>query len=153
MGKMRTALKLGPIVTAGIVVWLLFKPLVVADSEAKGSLMDIAFFCLVPTAVLFFAIRARRVEGGGQMTFAEGLMAGLRVTAVYTALSCLFFAVLYLIVGLGLLDIQNGSNVSPGLGLFLRFLALTVFLMVGGTAISVTISVLLKRGEQPAEAA
>jgi len=80
-------------------------------------------------------------------------MAGLRVTAVYTALSCLFFAVLYLIVGLGLLDIQTGSNVSPGLGLFLRFLALTVFMMVGGTAISVTISVLLKRGEQPAEAA
>lgn len=101
---MKIALKYGLLITAVVIAWILIVRLglgVAADSRV--NLLGFILFSVTQIVAIFFGMRARRQELSGALGFKEGLRTGVAISFVYGASACLFFALVQLVTGPGLL--------------------------------------------------
>jgi hypothetical protein len=143
---MRTALKYGLLITAGIAAWVLLKHFVV--KHAVPPWLDGAVFNACELIGLAFGIQEQRTRQGG-LTFREGVKTGLSIAVVYALAACLFFAILYGIVGPELLHQAQ----EPGRGgrstsavLADAFAGLLIGALFSGLVFSLLLSMLMRRG-------
>src|SRR5215470_10897786 len=142
---MRAALKYGLLITAGVAAWVLLKHFALKPSVPPW--MDALVFNAFELAGLALGIRDKRIRQGN-LTFGEGVKRGLSITVVYALGACLFFAILYGVVGPELLRQAQ----EPGFGgrsnsaiLAGAFGGLLVGALLSGLVFSLLLSMLMRR--------
>ena len=142
---MRTALKYGLLITAGVAAWVLLKHF--ALKHAVPPWLDALVFNAFELIGLALGIRDKRIRLGG-LTFGEGVKTGLSIALVYAVGACLFFAILYGVLGPELLRQAK----EPGLGersnsavLAGAFGGLLVGALLSGLVFSLLLSMLMRR--------
>ncbi len=109
---MKIALKYGLLITIVVVLWVILVRFIFPVSpESPVNMLAPILFNLAAIVAIYFGIRARGRKGAH--TFKEGLSTGLSISFVYAVSSCLFFFVLYLIVGPKLLASEPLAQVYP----------------------------------------
>ena len=95
---MKTALKYGLLITFVVVLWVVITHFVfpLAPQSKLNNLAPL-LFNLAAIVAIYLGIRER--QRAREMSFKEGLTAGMSITLVYALSSCLFFFVLFLLVG------------------------------------------------------
>ena len=146
-GRMKTNIKYGAIIAAGVVVWVLADHYLVHISRgSKTGVLTPAFFNLLHLIVLFAGIRALRQANQGQLSVGQGIGAGLGISLTYGVLACIFFLSFYLLAGPKILESEPAANARPEKYVLLAaFAGLFLGAMIGGLIYSAVISFALSR--------
>lgn len=136
---MKIALKYGIAVALIIAAWVTLKNFVFHFAGPAAQVADFVIFNLSALIGLVLGIREKRTLNGGSLSFGEGLKTGVSIAITYSLLVSLYFAVLLLLTGPGLMQ-QAGhtSYVSAFAGLFIG-------LVLFGAIFSVVIALVLKK--------
>ena len=111
---MKIALKYGLLITAVVVAWILIVRMGMGVSaDAKANIIAPVLFNVAAILAIFFGIRARKNELGGELSFKAGLKTGVGISLVYALSSCLFFVIEYLVAGPKLLLSEAGPQAGP----------------------------------------
>ena len=139
---MKPSVKYGLLITLGAIAWVVVAHLLVPDPRSPvHSLGAGIFFNILHITGIYLAISALKNETGGEMTFKEGLKAGITTAVVFAVTFCLFFAIAVFIVGAKLMASEPGAETMPAwqaaLGAFLGLgLGTIIFGLVYSTLIS-----------------
>jgi hypothetical protein len=96
---MRIALKYGLPVTLIVIIWVVFARFLFPIAPESGlQFLAPVLFNIAEFIAIYLGIRAAG-RAVGEMSFKASLKVGVSIAFVYAASSCLFFVVLYLIVG------------------------------------------------------
>jgi hypothetical protein len=111
---MRIALKYGLLIALVVVVWVLVaRFLFPIEPNSSLNLLAPIVFNLTEILAIYFGIKKRGSETGGALTFKEGTKTGLSIAFVYALSSCLFFFVLFLLVGPKLMAGEAMAQTRP----------------------------------------
>ena len=116
-----------------------FKHFVLHLAGPSAQLADMFVFNFAAIAGLTLGIRERRVGNGGTLTFLEGWKTGISIAVTYAILTSIYFAVLLLVVGPGLMEQQGETSVVKA------FLGVSIAFAVMGTIFSALIAVVLRK--------
>jgi hypothetical protein len=106
------ALKYGLLITLVVVVWVIFARFIFAlPPQSPANVLAPILFNLAAIAAIYFGIRASEREHA--LTFKGGLKTGMSIALVYAVSSCLFFFIVYLIVGPKLLTSEPMAQMYP----------------------------------------
>ncbi len=95
---MKIALKYGLLITFVVVLWVVITHfLFPLDPQSKLNGLAPVIFNLAAIVSLYLGIRER--QGTSEMSFKEGLNTGLSISVVYALGSCLFFLLMFLLIG------------------------------------------------------
>lgn len=95
---MRIAIKYGLLITLVVIVWVVVTHfLFPLAPDSKVNRLAPLLFNLAAIVAIYLGMQARKSEA--EITFKEGLKTGLSISFVYALSACLFFFVLFLIVG------------------------------------------------------
>lgn len=141
---MRAALKYGLLITAGVAAWVMLKHFALKHSVPPW--MDALVFNAFELVGLALGIRDKRIRQGS-LTFGEGVKTGLSITVVYALGACLFFAILYGVVGPELLRQAQEPFGGPSNSAILAgaFGGLLVGALLSGLVFSLLLSMLMRR--------
>jgi len=107
---MKTAVKYGLIITAGVALWVMADHFLLhISADGKAALLTPIIFNLLQLVVLFFGIRARRQENRDRLTLRQGIRCGMAISLVYAIAAFIFFLAFYLIVGSKALQNEPGA--------------------------------------------
>lgn len=111
---MRIALKYGLSITLVVVLWVLIARFLIGiESGSKADLMASVLFNLTAIVFIYFGTKARKNELAGDLTFKQGMKTGFSISLIYASSACLFFAVVLLVKGPGLLMNESGAQGLP----------------------------------------
>lgn len=95
---MKIALKYGLMITLVVVVWVIGTRFIFPlRPESPANLLAPILFNVAVIVAIFLGIRERSRER--ELTFKEGLKTGMSISIVYGLSACLFFLIVYLVVG------------------------------------------------------
>ena len=145
---MKKAFKDGVLVAIIIATWVALKHLILHIDPARAAIFDTIVFNAAGILGICLGIRDEKVRNGGVLSFGAGVKTGFFVALTYAVLTAIYFAVLLLIVGPGLL--QRAGEAGPGGEVTARiliqaFAGVVIGLTLTGTILSVIISLLLKK--------
>ena len=149
---MKIALKYGLLITAVVVAWIVVVRFVMnIGPDSKANVIAPILFNLAAIVAILFAMKARKKELGGDLSFKEGLKTGMGVSLVYAISACLFFMIEFLVAGPKLLMSEAGPQVGPmwqvaALAYAGLFLGSLFFGLIYSTVISFFIARRLPRG-------
>ncbi|SRR6266511_5536771 len=110
---MKVALRYGLPVTIVVILWVAITRFIFPlDPKSSANLIAPVIFNLAEIVAIYLGIKASE-RTAGQRSFKSSIVAGLSVAFVYAVSSCLFFALLYLIVGPKLLLSEPMSRNYP----------------------------------------
>lgn len=96
---MKLALRYGLLITLVVVVWVLVTHFLFPLSpDSKANALAPVLFNLAAIIAIYLGIKARRDETGA-IAFKQAIKTGVAVSLVYALSACLFFFILFLIVG------------------------------------------------------
>lgn len=111
---MKIALRYGLLITAVVVAWIVVVRLVMnIGADSKANVIAPILFNLAAIVAILLAMKARKNELNGDLTFKEGLKTGMGVSLVYAISACLFFMIEFLVAGPKLLMSEAGPQVGP----------------------------------------
>lgn len=95
---MKIAIKYGLSITLVVVLWVLITHfLFPLAPESKANLLAPILFNLAAIVAIYLGIKASAVEG--DLSFRQGIKTGMAISLVYGISSCLFFFIVFLLVG------------------------------------------------------
>jgi hypothetical protein len=146
---MKSAIKNGGIIAAGVAIWVLGDHFLVHISQpgSKAAFLTPLFFNLLQLAVIFVGIRSLRHRNHGRLSLGQGIWHGLAISLAYAVFSCIFFLAFYLIVGAKVLENESavpGDDRPTKYVLLGAFAGLFLGAMIGGLIYSAVISYALK---------
>src|SRR2546430_8363419 len=111
---MKTALKYGLLITVVVVAWIVVvRFLMNVGADSKANVIAPILFNLAAIVAILLAMKARKKELDGDLSFKEGLKTGMEVSLVYAISACLFFMIEFLVAGPKLLMSEAGPQVGP----------------------------------------
>jgi len=111
---LKTALKYGLLITAGIISWVVIAHLLVPNPCSPVHVLGpIVFFNLMEISGIYVGMGARKRDDGGQLQFKAGLKTGMGIAFVYGISSCLFFLLFITILGPQAMCAQPGVASPP----------------------------------------
>ena len=111
---MKIARKYGLLITAVVVAWIVVVRFVMnVGADSKANVIAPILFNLAAIVAILLAMKARKKELDGELSFKEGLKTGMGVSLVYAISACLFFMVEFLVAGPKLLLSEAGPQVGP----------------------------------------
>ena len=111
---MKTPLKYGLVVAAGLIAWVLIAHNVVSNPKSPvHTLVGPIFFNVLQFAMIYLGVKALEHEKGDRPTFKEGLKTGVAISFVYGLVGSLFFAVLVAVMGTRWMANEPGPAGSP----------------------------------------
>ena len=142
---MKIALKYGLLITVCFVAWVVIAHWLVPNPQSLlHSVGAGSFVNIVQILAIFFGIKARRDEDGGDLRFKDGIKTGVGVAVVYGLSASLFFVVEIIVLGPKWLASEPDAATKPlwrvALG---AFLGLGVFAVLFGLIYSTIISFVL----------
>ncbi len=109
---MKIALKYGLMITVIVVLWVMAtKFLLPISPESPVNLLAPVLFNVAAIAAIYLGIKASGRERA--LSFKEGLKTGMSISLVYAISACLFFFILFLIIGSTLLANEPMSQTYP----------------------------------------
>jgi len=143
---MRLALKYGLPVTIVVILWVVIARFIFPlDPKSSANFVAPVIFNLAEILAIYFGIKAG-ASVAGQGTLRTSIMTGLSIALVYALSSCLFFALLYLIVGPKLFLSEPMAQNRPVWQIALLAYAGMFFgALILGLIYSLIISLLLRR--------
>ena len=97
---MKIAMKFGLLITLVVILWVLVTHfLLPLAPESKANALAPFLFNLAAIVAIHLGIKAKRNERAGELSFKEGLVTGMSISLVYAVSACLFFLLMFLIVG------------------------------------------------------
>ncbi len=149
---MRIAIKYGLLITLVVVVWVILTHFVVPlPPTSKLNIVAPVLFNLAAISALYLGIKSRKAEG--DMNFKEGLKTGLALSLVYAISACLFFFLLFLILGPSMMANEPMAADSPVWRVAIAAFAGMFFgSLILGLVYSTIISFFLARRYQPGQA-
>ena len=145
---MKTALKYGLMITLVVVLWVVVTHIVFPlPPESKANSLATILFNVAAIVAIYFGIKTRQDESADGMTFKEGLKTGLSISLVYAVSSCLFFFILFILMGPKLMVNEPMAQTYPMWQVaLLAYTGLFFGSLIFGLIYSVVISfVLVKR--------
>jgi hypothetical protein len=110
---MRIALKYGLLITLVLVVWVVVTRFIFAlDPKSGLNVLAPVVFNVAEILAILFGVRTRQREHG-ELNFKEGTKTGLSIAFVYSLSACLFFFILFLIIGPRLLGSEPMAQTHP----------------------------------------
>jgi hypothetical protein len=151
---MKSAVKYGGIIAAGVAIWVLADHFLLHISRAGSNteFLTTLFFNLLQLAVIFVGIRALREENRGRFTLGQGVRRGMAISLAYGVFAIAFFIAFYLTVGRKVVGNEPAAprDDRPGTYALLgAFGGLFLGAMIGGLIYSTVISYVLKDTPQP----
>jgi len=111
---MKIALRYGLLITAVVVAWIVVGRFVMnIGADSKANVIAPILFNLAAIVAILLAMKARKKELDGDLSFKEGLKTGMGVSLVYAISACLFFMIEFLVAGPKLLMSEAGPQVGP----------------------------------------
>jgi len=111
---MKIALRYGLLITAVVVAWIVVVRFVMnIGADSKANVIAPILFNLAAIVAILLAMKARKKELDGDLSFKEGLKTGMGVSLVYAISACLFFMIEFLVAGPKLLMSEAGPQVGP----------------------------------------
>ena len=111
---MKIALKYGLLITAVVVGWIVVvRFLMDVGPDSKANVIAPILFNVAAIVAILLAMKARKNELDGDLSFKEGLKTGMGVSLVYAISACLFFMIEFLVAGPKLLLSEAGPRVGP----------------------------------------
>ncbi len=95
---MKIALKYGLVITLVLVAWVVLARFILAvPADSAVNMVGPILFNLTAIVAIYLGITARSREG--ELSFKDGVKVGISISLVYALSSCLFFFIVFLIVG------------------------------------------------------
>ena len=95
---MKIALKYGLAITLVVVLWILITHfLFPLAPDSKANVLGPILFNFAAVLALYLGIKARNSQG--ELSFKDGIKTGMTISLVYGISSCLFFLIIFLVVG------------------------------------------------------
>ena len=95
---MNPAIKYGLSITVVVVLWIVVTHfLFPLAPDSKANALGPILFNIAAIVAIYLGIKARSEDG--PMSFKQGIKAGLMVSLVYAISSCLFFLIVFVLVG------------------------------------------------------
>ena len=111
---MKISIKYGLLITAVVVAWIVVVRFVMnIGADSKANVIAPILFNLAAIVAILLAMKARKKELDGDLSFKEGLKTGMGVSLVYAISACLFFMIEFLVAGPKLLLSEAGPQVGP----------------------------------------
>ena len=111
---MKISIKYGLLITAVVVGWIVVVRFVMnIGADSKANVIAPILFNLAAIVAILLAMKARKKELDGDLSFKEGLKTGMGVSLVYAISACLFFMIEFLVAGPKLLMSEAGPQVGP----------------------------------------
>ncbi len=111
---MKIALRYGLLITAVVVAWIVVVRFVMnIGADSKANVIAPILFNLAAIVAILLAMKDRKKELDGDLSFKEGLKTGMGVSLVYAISACLFFMIEFLVAGPKLLMSEAGPQVGP----------------------------------------
>ena len=109
---MKVAIKYGLLITSVVVVWVLVTHFVfqIPPDSAVNAIGPV-LFNLAHLVAIYLGIKTR--QGGGGMSFKEGIKTGVSISFVYALTACIFFLILLLTVGPTVMANEPMARNSP----------------------------------------
>jgi hypothetical protein len=142
------ALKYGVLVTGIIAVYVALKHWGLHLDPARAAVLDTAVFNLAALIGLTLGISERRSANQGLLSFGEGMQTGVCIAIAYAALTALYFAILLLAVGPGIMQQSGEVNANgevTGAVIGKAFAGVLIGMTVIGTILSLFVSLVLRR--------
>jgi len=142
---MKIAIKYGLLITLVVVIWVLITHFLFPVSpESKINILGPILFNLAEIVAIYLGIKAK--QAGSALSFKEGLNTGLSISLVYAISACLFFLILFLIVGRSLMANEPMAQSYPlWQQALIAFAGLFFSALILGLVYSTVISFLLVR--------
>lgn len=110
--QMKIALKYGLMITLVVVAWILVMRFVFQiRPESSVNVLGPILFNLAAIVAIYLGIRASGRER--ELTFKEGLKTGMAISLVYAASACLFFFIVFLMLGPTLMANEPMAQTYP----------------------------------------
>ena len=111
---MKIALKYGLLIALGAIAWVVVMHLLVPDPHSPVHNLGAGiFFNLLHLAGDYLAIKTKKIEVAGELSFKSGLKTGMATALVFAASVSLFFVVAILSVGPKLMAGEPGAENLP----------------------------------------
>jgi hypothetical protein len=95
---MKLAIKYGLLITSVVVAWILITHFVFpVRPESTVNAIGPVLFNIAAILAIYLGIKSKRA--GSDLSFKEGLKTGVSISLVYALSACIFFLVLFLLVG------------------------------------------------------
>ena len=128
---MKIALKYGLLITVCFIAWVVIAHWLVPNPQSLLHSVGVGSFVnIVQILAIFFGIKARREEDGGDLRFKDGIKTGVGIAVVYGFSASLFFVVEIMAFGPKWLASEPGAETKP-----LSRVALGAFLGLGVGAV------------------
>lgn len=109
---MKIAVKFGLLITLMVVLWVLGAHfLLQLPPQSKANMLAPILFNLTAIVAIYLGIRASAVNN--ELSLKEGIKTGMAISLVYGITSCLFFLIVFLFVGPGLMANEPMSRDYP----------------------------------------
>lgn len=109
---MRIAIKYGLLITVVVVVWVIVTHfLFTLAPTSKLNMLAPVLFNLAAIMAIYLGIKERKAET--EMSFKTGLKTGTSISLVYAITACLFFFIVFLIVGPSLMANEPMAATYP----------------------------------------
>lgn len=109
---MKIAVKFGLLITLMVVLWVLVAHfLLQLPPESKANMLAPILFNLTAIVAIYLGIRASAVDN--ELILKAGIKTGMAISLVYGISSCLFFLIVFLFVGPGLMANEPMSRDYP----------------------------------------
>jgi Na+/H+-translocating membrane pyrophosphatase len=144
---MKIALKYGFLITLVVVLWVVVtKFLFPLAPESKANILGPILFNLAAIVAIYLGINTKKRELVGELSFKEGLKTGVQISLVYAVSACLFFFIIFLLVGPKLMANEPMAKTYPmwQVALF-AYVGLFFGALIFGLVYSTIISFLLVR--------
>lgn len=144
---MKTPLKYGLLITAGVIAWVLITRSLVTDPRSiVHTLGGPVFFNVLQFAMIYLGLKALEHERGDRPTFKEGLKTGVAISFVYGLTASIFFVIVLAIVGTKWLASEPGAANAPMSRIILgAFLGLFIGALLFGLIYSTVLSFFLAK--------
>lgn len=109
---MRIAIKYGLLITAVVALWVIITHFVVPLAPtSKLNLLAPVLFNLAAIIAIYLGIKERKAET--EMNFKAGLKTGISISLVYAISACVFFFIVFLIVGPSVMANEPMAATNP----------------------------------------
>lgn len=145
---MKIAIKYGLAITFVVVLWVVVTHfLFPLDPDSKVNILGPILFNLAAIVAIYLGIKAKAAEG--ELSFKQGINRGMAVSLVYAISSCLFFFIMFLLLGQRLMANEPMAQNYPMWQVALAAYAGMFFgALILGLVYSTVISFMLVRARQ-----
>ena len=111
---MKTPIKYGLLIAAGVMAWVLIAHTLVPDPKSLvHSLVGPVFFNILQFVMIYLGLKQMERDRGDRLVFKEGLKTGVLISFVYALTVSLFFVGVMAVVGTRWLAVESDFNRAP----------------------------------------